>query len=451
MKNVERGVLYIFIGFLSVSLARQVAAQATLENPQPGSFQSGIGLISGWSCSSGVIVVIDGQSILPAYGTGRLDAAPVCGGNSNVGFGLLLNYNLLGSGTHTAQLKVNGAAVGSPAAFTVTVPVGEFATGLAKTVPVTDFPSTGQTTTLVWQQSQQNFAIAGVSNSTTSSSLTCTNGTLIPDGTNAGFGSLVRYQSDWQPQTAADSTSWRIFDGHAGGFGATLEYIGCANNQSSVWLQFGYDALFQVAVRDGWLGATDRGLRIGDSLSTVQRLYPEAVRQPTRFSMQPDYDVWVVEPAHPIPDQANAEFRIALKDGSVAMMHVTWENPTGTFGDVLTVQNIIGPYDRINVSGPISSQNGWDWTVQPVVAVQAQPTDLTIAVGQDATLWVYFFGEVECCSGQWTSSAPSVVRIDSVSGQYGYVHAVAPGESMITIRQSPTSPHTGHVRVFVTP
>jgi hypothetical protein len=163
MKNVERGILYIFIGLLSVSFAREVAAQATLENPQPGSFQSGIGLISGWSCSSGVIIVIDGQSILPAYGTSRLDAAPVCGGNANVGFGLLLNYNLLGSGTHTAELEVNGAAVGSPAAFTVTVPVGEFATGLAKTVTVADFPSAGQTTTLVWQQSQQNFAIAGVS------------------------------------------------------------------------------------------------------------------------------------------------------------------------------------------------------------------------------------------------------------------------------------------------
>jgi len=43
------------------------------------------------------------------------------------------------------------------------VPAGEFARGLSKTVTVNDFPSSGKSTTLVWQESLQNFAIAGVS------------------------------------------------------------------------------------------------------------------------------------------------------------------------------------------------------------------------------------------------------------------------------------------------
>jgi len=63
---------------------------------------------------------------------------------------------------HTAQLYVNGVARGSPAFFTVTVPSGEFMRGLSKTISVPNFPSTGRTTTLIWQESQQNFAIQSV-------------------------------------------------------------------------------------------------------------------------------------------------------------------------------------------------------------------------------------------------------------------------------------------------
>ena len=48
---------------------------AALENPQPGSYQSGIGLISGWSCQGPSITVsIDGQAPLAmSYGTPRAE------------------------------------------------------------------------------------------------------------------------------------------------------------------------------------------------------------------------------------------------------------------------------------------------------------------------------------------------------------------------------------------
>ena len=134
----------------------------SLENPQPGSFQSGIGLISGWSCQGPNIgISIDGQApIAVPYGSPRADTAAKCGAsNTNGGFGLLFNFNTLGDGLHTVQLFVNGAARGGPTQFTVTAPAGEFLMGESKRIVVPDFPVAGKSTVLVWQQSQQNFAI----------------------------------------------------------------------------------------------------------------------------------------------------------------------------------------------------------------------------------------------------------------------------------------------------
>ena len=157
----------LFAAAIAAFAGSNAFAQASLENPQPSSFQSGIGIISGWSCTSGVQVAIDGSPLNVAYGTGRGDVASTCGGNGNVGFGLLINYNTLGNGTHTAQLRVNGANVGAAVPFTVTVPQGEFPLGLAGTVTLNGFPSANKSVTLQWQQSQQNFAITAV-NATTS-------------------------------------------------------------------------------------------------------------------------------------------------------------------------------------------------------------------------------------------------------------------------------------------
>lgn len=56
-------------------------AQATLENPQPNSFQSGIGVISGFVCTATLIAIeFDGTATFEAaYGTSRGDTAGVCG------------------------------------------------------------------------------------------------------------------------------------------------------------------------------------------------------------------------------------------------------------------------------------------------------------------------------------------------------------------------------------
>lgn len=151
-----------FISFSQRTFGAPPPPRASLENPQPGSYQSGVGLISGWSCSGGnVAVQIAGRTYPMQHGSSRADTASICG-TSATGFGLLVNFNGFGAGTYTAQLIVNGVPQGAPATFTVTVPMGEFARGLSRQVSVPNFPSTGRTTTLTWQESQQNFAIQSV-------------------------------------------------------------------------------------------------------------------------------------------------------------------------------------------------------------------------------------------------------------------------------------------------
>jgi aminopeptidase N len=149
---------------MGTGLAR---AQANLENPAPGSHQSGIGLVSGWSCTRPDGVEIDGVLHPVAYGTPRADVvlAGACP-RADVGFGLLVGWGNFGAGQHRAQLKIGGAPAGPAADFEIPAISREFRRGLAREVTVADFPQPGQTTTLVWQEAQQNFAIKGTSGNT---------------------------------------------------------------------------------------------------------------------------------------------------------------------------------------------------------------------------------------------------------------------------------------------
>ncbi len=146
--------------FLSTFSA--IAGTGALENPQPSSFESGIGVISGWHCSAArVDIKFDGQAASQAaYGTSRNDTSAICG-KSNTGFALLFNYNNLGTGAHTISALADGVEF-AKAAFTVTTLGAEFVTGLSASATVADFPSAGKETTLIWQQSKQGFGISGV-------------------------------------------------------------------------------------------------------------------------------------------------------------------------------------------------------------------------------------------------------------------------------------------------
>lgn len=152
----------ILSGFCVLLLAAVAHAQGQLEVPGSGSFQSGIGIVSGWKCTAGAVTVQfdNGPTYTAAYGTIREDTQGVCGDTNN-GWALLWNWNRLGDGPHTVKVFDNGVQFGFTT-ITVQTLGAEFQTGLNKSVTVNDFPAPGQSVTLQWQQGQQNFVIAGM-------------------------------------------------------------------------------------------------------------------------------------------------------------------------------------------------------------------------------------------------------------------------------------------------
>ncbi len=161
--SVGNTLLVIFSTLmLGFAFPRSLWAQATLENPQPGSAQSGIGVISGWACNASHIdIEIDGATAQAAYGTSREDTRPVCR-DANNGFGLLFNWNLLSSGPHTVRALADGSEFGR-ATVTVANFGTEFLTGANGEFALDNFPQAGKQVTLLWQESLQNFVIKGAS------------------------------------------------------------------------------------------------------------------------------------------------------------------------------------------------------------------------------------------------------------------------------------------------
>ena len=136
--------------------------KGVLENPGHRSFKSGIGVISGWVCHANRVEVVIGRSRLrAAYGTERPDTRSVCGDTNN-GFAILINWNIFGDGVHTAQLLVDGVALGGQAEFKVTTFGEEFLRGAEGVYGLRDFPLQGTTAVIVWDQNSQNFVIRGV-------------------------------------------------------------------------------------------------------------------------------------------------------------------------------------------------------------------------------------------------------------------------------------------------
>ena len=95
----------------------------------PDSFQSGVGVISGWVCAAALVeVAIETESgtvqrHVAAYGTERLDTQAVCGDVDN-GFGLLVNWNRLGEGEHTVVAYVDEVELGRATVRVTTVGAG---------------------------------------------------------------------------------------------------------------------------------------------------------------------------------------------------------------------------------------------------------------------------------------------------------------------------------------
>ena len=141
-----------------------------LENPGPHSFQSGIGALWGWVCDAALVEIeietAQGEvgQYMAEYGMERSDTLDTCGDTDN-GFVLLVNWNLLGAGAHTVTALVDGVELGRAPVWVTTLGEGdqqEFLQGVAGECVAEDFPYMGESTRLEWQQNSQNFVITDV-------------------------------------------------------------------------------------------------------------------------------------------------------------------------------------------------------------------------------------------------------------------------------------------------
>ena len=154
-------------------------ATGALGNPPDGGFRSGVGLISGWVCAANEVEVriFDNRGVLEeifavAYGTSRPDTVGHCSHDSpNTGFGMTYNFNHLDEGTYTIRAYADREQIGSPQTFEVVHLTSFEATDTDRFLRlddevkargeciVPDFPTIGERTFLLWEESIQNFVI----------------------------------------------------------------------------------------------------------------------------------------------------------------------------------------------------------------------------------------------------------------------------------------------------
>ena len=146
-------------GSASPSGATGGSPRRVLENPRPGSFQSGLGIISGWACEAQEIVIeLNGVPYRAGYPTTRTDTQDRCGDTDN-GFSLLWNWNNLGPGTHMPVRALLDGKEFANTTVRVTTLGEQVLRGVSGTFPPSDLPHTGDTTRIRWEESLQNFVI----------------------------------------------------------------------------------------------------------------------------------------------------------------------------------------------------------------------------------------------------------------------------------------------------
>ena len=86
----------------------------------------------------------EGPPLMAAYGTNRADTAAVCNDTDN-GFGLLFNWNLLGDGEHTVMTLVDGVELDRTTVTVTTLGDGVSARRRRGTCVLADFPAPDET------------------------------------------------------------------------------------------------------------------------------------------------------------------------------------------------------------------------------------------------------------------------------------------------------------------
>lgn len=248
---------YDFLSGFGLIDARDAVAAATpqgpllglLENPQAGTFQSGLGLVSGWVCDADEVTfqIDGGEPIDAAYGTGRADTAGVCGDADN-GFGALLNWNLLGNGQHTLRAFADGVEIGATTFEVATLGV-PFLTGASGTYALADFPFDGDETTVAWQEESQSFVITGssaTSNDAVPSLVVGTQGATLgvlenpqPGSSKSGIGVISGWVCDAGAVTISIDGAAPVAAAYGTGRNDTAGVCGDANNGFGLLLNWG--------------------------------------------------------------------------------------------------------------------------------------------------------------------------------------------------------------------
>ena len=147
-------------------LAPSLAYTAVLENPGNNQSYSGIGVISGWKCSTNgpLTIRFNGEAPIPlVYGSERPDTKEtedgetICGDTNN-GFVAIWNWANLDDGEHTAVVYDNEVEF-ARSTFEVGTLGENFVRGASAEVRVEDFPSPGESALLAWNQNTQHFEV----------------------------------------------------------------------------------------------------------------------------------------------------------------------------------------------------------------------------------------------------------------------------------------------------
>ena len=154
--------LLLLVALILSPSSLYAASKGALENPQPNDYASGIYLISGWVCDAErVEILLDGsQYVEAAYGSDRMDTVSVCGDSDN-GFGVLVNMANLGPGEHQMSLIADGDVIATHDFQVAVLSTGEFAQDLEGCAVSEGFPKQGAETSLQWTTSLQGFLITG--------------------------------------------------------------------------------------------------------------------------------------------------------------------------------------------------------------------------------------------------------------------------------------------------
>lgn len=199
-----------FILFMMASVISTGAfAIGVLGTPNKGSTVSGVGVISGYHCSSkDITVYIDGNSIGKAgSGTTLLGTLGTCG-QTETGYSLLYNFNNLAPGPHTISVTADGVTFDSGTFYTIQSGGVPWLAGLSAEITVDNFPAAGKKATLVWYQSYQNFIVTKIEDMT-GANVGVDTFTLIP-GVTASFTYDEFYGACQVTMTATNNTGQYI-------------------------------------------------------------------------------------------------------------------------------------------------------------------------------------------------------------------------------------------------